>query len=119
MNLLIKDRAKGKTTGLIYTSEATQYPIITFNKQSVEYIKHMADEMGCLIPEPLCVEYFKGTYVRPHGLPQNVLLDEAGTIIGDALNAYLGTNVIVATMTDPLREKYNRMEKTKDSIRVE
>lgn len=32
MNLLIKDRASDKTTGLIYTSEGTQYPIATFNR---------------------------------------------------------------------------------------
>ena len=52
MNLLIKDRASGKTTGLIYTSEATQYPIVTFNRTSIRYIKDMARDMGCLIPEP-------------------------------------------------------------------
>ena len=28
MRLLIKDRAKGKTTQMIYTSEATEYPIV-------------------------------------------------------------------------------------------
>lgn len=115
MNLLIKDRATGKTTGLIYTSEATQYPIVTFNRQSIEYIKHMAVEMGCSIPEPLCVEDFKGRRIRGLRLPQNILLDEAGDILGVALNAYLGTNVIAATMTDCLKEKYNRMRKTKEN----
>lgn len=109
MNLLIKDRAKGKTTGLIYTSEATQYPIVTCDRQSISYIKHMADKMGCLIPEPLCIEDFKGEFVRGRNLPDNVLLDEAGMILNDALNAYLGTNVIAATMTDSLKEKYDRM----------
>lgn len=111
MNLLIKDRASGKTTGLIYTSEATQYPIVTFNRMSINYIKKMAEDMGCLIPEPLCIEDFKGSSVRGRRLPDNVLLDEAGVIIGDALKAYLGTNVIAATMTDSLREYYNRMKK--------
>lgn len=110
MNLLIKDRATGKTTGLIYTSEATQYPIVTFNRHSIEHIKHMAEEMGCLIPEPLCIEDFNRERIRGYRLPQNILLDEAGDIIGDALNAYLGTNVIAVTMTDSLKEKYNRMK---------
>lgn len=108
MNLLIKDRASGKTTGLIYVSEATQYPIITFNRESINYIKEMAKDMGCLIPEPLCVGDLKGNASRGRRFPDNVLLDEAGVIIGDALNAYLGTNVVTATMTDALRECYNK-----------
>lgn len=108
MNLLIKDRVSGKTTGLIYTSEATQYPIVSFNRMSIRYIKEMAKNMGCLIPEPLCIEDFKGDSARRRRLPDNVLLDEAGVVIGDALNAYLGTNIIAATMSDSLREYYNK-----------
>lgn len=111
MNLLIKNRASGKTTGLIYTSEATQYPIVTFNRQSIEYIKHMADDMGCIIPEPLCILDFRGNSARRR-LPDNILLDEAGAVISDALNTYLGTNVVAATMTDSLREYYDRAKKT-------
>lgn len=111
MNLLIKDRASGKTTGLIYTSEATQYPIVTFNRMSIDYIKGMAKDMGCLIPEPLCIEDFRSDYARGRRLPDNVLLDEAGVIIGDALKAYLGTNVVAATITDSLREYYGIMNK--------
>ena len=112
MNLLIKNRASGKTTGLIYTSEATQFPIVTFTRRSIDYIKGMAKGMGCLIPEPLCVEDFRSGYARVKRVPDNVLLDEAGVIIGDALNAYLGTNVVAATMTDSLREHYDRMRKS-------
>ena len=114
MNLLIKDRASEKTTGLIYVSEATQYPIVTFNRRSINYIKEMTKDMGCLIPEPLCVGDFKGDSSRGRRLPDNVLLDEAGVIIGDALNAYLETNVVAATMTDSLREHYDRMKKQWD-----
>lgn len=111
MNLLIKNRASGKTTGLIYTSEATQYPIVTFNRQSIEYIKHMADDMGCIIPEPLCILDFRGSSARGRRLPDNILLDEAGMVISDALNTYLGTNVVAATMTDSLREYHDRAKK--------
>lgn len=111
MNLLIKNRASGKTTGLIYTSEATQYPIVTFNRRSIEYIKHMADDMGCIIPEPLCILDFRGNSASGRRLPDNILLDEAGMVISDALNTYLGTNVVAATMTDSLREHYDRVKK--------
>lgn len=112
MNLLIKDRASEKTTGLIYASEATQYPIVTFNRQSIDYIKEMAKDMGCLIPEPLCIGDFIGDSARGRRPPDNILLDEAGMVISDALNTYLGTNVVAATMTDSIREYYNRMKKT-------
>lgn len=116
MNLLIKERANKKTTGLIYTSEATQYPIVTFNRMSINYIKDKARDMGCLIPEPLCIEDFKGNSTRGKKLPNNVLLDEAGAVIGDALNAYLGTNVVAATMTDSLREYYDGMKKMGQTV---
>lgn len=76
----------------------------------------MANEMRCLIPEPLCIEDFNRKNIRKYRLPLNILLDEAGDILGDALNAYLGTNVIAATMTDSLKEKYNRMRKIKDNV---
>lgn len=109
MNLLIKDRASGKTMGLIYTSEATQYPIVTFNRASIGYIKNKARDLGCLIPEPLCIADLKSDSAMGRRLPDNVLLDEASVIIGDALNAYLGTNIVATTMTDSLREHYDRM----------
>lgn len=96
---------------MIYTSEATQYPIVTFNERSIGYIKEKAKDMVCLIPKPLCLEDFKSASVRGRRLPDNVLLDEAGVVIRDALNAYLGTNVVAAIMTDALREHYSRMNK--------
>lgn len=71
----------------------------------------MAKDMGCLIPEPLCVEDFRSEHARGRRLPNNVLLDEVGVIIGDALKAYLRTNVVAATMTDSLREHYDRAKK--------
>lgn len=114
MNLLIKDRASGKTTGLIYTSEATQYPIVTFNRKSIEHIKDMAREMGCLIPEPLCFGDFRGDSNRGSRLPENILVDEVGMVIEDALNSYFHTNVVSATMTDSLKEHYKRIRKIKE-----
>lgn len=67
--------------------------------------------MGCLIPEPLCVEEFRSGYEREKRLPDNVLLDEAGAVIEAALKVYLGTNVVAATMTDSLREYYDKKNK--------
>lgn len=55
MNLLIKRRGKNKTTGLIYTSEATRYPIVCSSKIQTSYIKEMADKLGYTIQEHLTV----------------------------------------------------------------
>lgn len=97
MNLLIKGRGKNKTTGLIYTSEATRYPIVCNGKIQTHYIKEMAEKMGCKIPEPLTVEE-----LRHHTLPpkSNILFDNLETIIEKAVNVYLDANVVCATMTD-------------------
>lgn len=101
MRLLIKDRGKGKTTGLIYASEATGFPIATGNEVMVEHIKQMAKEMNCNIPEP--ITFYELREKRLGVVYNNVLLDEVTCILEDALNDYLGTNVICATMSDNLK----------------
>lgn len=100
MRLLIKDRGKGKTTGLIYASEATGYPIATGNEVMVDHIKQMAKEMNCNIPEP--ITFYELKKLRDNSY-STVLLDEVTCILEDALSEYLGTNVICATMTDNLK----------------
>lgn len=103
MKLLIKPRASGKTTGLIYTSEATGYPIVTNSKITANYIKEQAKEMNCDIPDPITVNDIHSGI----GLPSdaNILFDNVETILKDALNYYLGANVVCATMSSP--EKKN------------
>lgn len=106
MELLIKDRATGKTTGLIYTSEATGYPIVVKQRNQVNYVKEKACEMGCIIPEPICVLDMIGDCALMRGVrkPTHVLVDEIYPIISEALKNYLGSEVVCATMTDPRRE---------------
>lgn len=101
MRLLIKERGQGKTTGLIYASEATGYPIVTFGNVQAKMIKDTAEQMGCIIPEPLTVDELKSL----HSLQNcNVLLDELTTILDKALKSYLGVNVICATVSDYLKD---------------
>lgn len=100
MNLLIKERASGKTTGLIYTSEMTRYPIVVNTNMQKMYIKNLAQHMGCDIPEPLTV-----IEIRHHGIKvDKVLVDELQTFLPDAVNEYLGCEVVCSTMTDVKRE---------------
>lgn len=99
MKLLIKDKGTSKTTGLIYASEATGYPIITRSKIQSCYIEDMAKDMGCDIPEPLTVGELHTSRVLP---PEtNVLFDNIETVIEDAINYYLGARVVCATMSSP------------------
>ena len=103
LNLLIKGRAKGKTVGLIYASEVTGYPIIAPNEESVRCIEEKAKELGVRIPDPISIRNWRwtpGAYK-----PECVLIDEVYSLIGKALDFYLGTHVVAATMTDYREEQ--------------
>lgn len=106
MRLLIKERQEGKTTGLIYASEATGYPIATCNEGMVYNIKMMAEKMGCNIPEPITFSQLR-QYKSVMNRYENVLVDEVDSIIGAALDSYLGCHVVGATMSDSLK-KYTK-----------
>lgn len=99
MKLLIKARQAGKTTQLIYTSEATGYPIVVPSCVMKKYTEEMAAKMGCNIPEPITVGELRD--ISRNGIldPDNVLLDNAEFILKDALKEYLGKNVVCATMS--------------------
>ena len=102
--LLIKERATGKTTGLLYTSEATGYPIVVQCISRIKQIQNMADELNIIIPEPITIEDLKSKRCQR---PENVLIDESYSLIGDALDSYLGTHVIAATLSDSIKELDN------------
>ena len=102
MKLLIKDKGSGKTTGLIYTSESTDYPIVVSDNISKHYIIDMAKQIGCEIPEPLTVEDLRRANIYRG---QNILFDNVESILERAINSYLDANVVCATMTNLLKEK--------------
>lgn len=115
MKLLIKDKGSGKTTGLIYTSEATDYPIITHDNISKHYIMDMAKQMECTIPEPLTVDELKRV---PFYRGKNVLFDNIESILERAINSYLDANVVCATMRSILNKEDND-EENDDKIELE
>ena len=100
MRLLIKDRGKGKTTGLIHTSEATGYPIVVSTHIEAIRIFETAKKIDCHIPMPITVREL-------HNYPKNltnVLIDEVTTILEETLKEYLNVdNIICATMSDNLK----------------
>lgn len=116
MKLLIKDKGSGKTTGLIYTSEATNYPIVTNDNISKHYIIDMAKQMGCEIPEPLTVENLRCADIyRGH----NILFDNIESILERAINSYLNANVVCATMTNYFTKEQNDDNKKEELIEKE
>ncbi|HAU85345.1 MAG TPA: hypothetical protein DCW90_07545 [Lachnospiraceae bacterium] len=102
-NLIVKERGAGKTTQLLYTSETTQYPILTQTKYAADSLLKMAAEIGLSIPTPITI-----TDMRRRGqkMPENIIIDEGYNLIGEALDYYLGTHVVAVTFTDKLKEKY-------------
>ena len=62
------------------------------------FLKDMAKEMGCYIPEPITYLNFKG---YREGLPfERILIDDAEKIIENALNTTLRAEVVAVTLTN-------------------
>lgn len=106
MRLLIKDRAKGKTTQMIYTSEATGYPIVVETEMQRDYIMRMAEMMCVVIPEPITINDIKGSrnIVKAKRISK-VIIDEGYNIIANALKEYIGCEVAAVTLTDRIKEQ--------------
>lgn len=95
MHLMNRERGSGKTTKLIYTSEVTGYPIVVRDRRMVNIINEQAVQMDCIIPNCISVDEFRN---MPHK-PERILIDEGVTIINDALQEYLQSDVVAITFT--------------------
>ena len=104
MRMLIQDRGSGKTTKLIHASEATGFRILTNTYQQAEYIMKMAEEMKCVIPEPMCYRRYKECKFKDKG----ILIDEVKIMLDEILDEYFGTHVFCGTMSDTLKEMGNK-----------
>ena len=104
-NLIIKDRGTGKSIQLLYTSATTQYPILTKTKNMADNLVKMADDLELCIPVPLTENDIESGRIR---LPESILVDEGYDLIGTALNYYLGTHVVAVTLSDKLKERYDK-----------
>nr|DAF79628.1 MAG TPA: GTP-binding protein Rheb G-protein, SIGNALING PROTEIN [Caudoviricetes sp.] len=99
--LVIKDRGTGKSTQLVYTSAVTQYPIITQHRTSIMHLMDLANELRVVIPIPMTVEDYKA---RGRIHENHILIDEGYDLIGEALDAYMGTHVVAVTLSDKIKE---------------
>lgn len=99
--LVIKDRGAGKSTQLVYTSAVTQYPIITQHRTSIIHLMDLANELGVVIPTPMTIDDYKA---RGRIHENHILIDEGYDLIGEALDAYMGTHVVAVTLSDKIKE---------------
>ena len=99
--LVIKDRGTGKSTQLVYTSAVTQYPIITQHRTSIMHLMDLANELGVVIPTPMTVDDYKA---KGRIQENHILIDEGYDLIGEALDAYMGTHVVAVTLSDKIKE---------------
>lgn len=99
--LVIKDRGTGKSTQLVYTSAVTQYPIIVPARTQIIYLLDLADELGVIIPTPMTVKDYEA---RGRINENNILIDEGYDLIGEALDAYMGSHVVAVTLSDKVKE---------------
>lgn len=104
-NLIIKDRGTGKSTHLLYTSATTQYPILTKTKNMADNLLKMAEDLDLCIPVPLVKYDIESKGIK---LPENILVDEGYDLIGTAIDYYLGTHVVAVTLSDKLKERYDK-----------
>lgn len=95
MYLMDRERGSGKTTKLIHTSEVTGYPIVVRARGAVNTINERAAQMDCIIPKCISVDELRN---MPHK-PERILIDEGVTIINDALQEYLQSDVVAITFT--------------------
>lgn len=113
--LVIKDRGTGKSTQLLYTSELTQYPIIVHDKAQVKFLMEKAADLGLIIPTPMTLQDCRNNRQRiVESMLDNVLIDEGYNLIGEALDAYLGTHVVAVTLSDKLKEKASMRRRNKN-----
>lgn len=97
LKILQKERGKGKSTGLIYTSEITGYRILCYTQKHCNYLKDMAKELGIIIPEPMTIREYKNL----KGMPTDcgIMIDDLDQCLDEILNNYFGIDVMAVTIT--------------------
>ena len=96
MKKYIMARGAGKTTGLIWQSSLTGYPIVCATNQSVNHIKDMANRLGIKIPEPISAF----TIAMQRGVEYDkVLVDNAEWVLQILISSLTHASVAALTMS--------------------
>ena len=95
--IILKERGKGKSTGLLYTSEATGYRIICYTRKQCEYLKNMAKELNLKIPDPMDLKTYMD--IKGHMIDSGILIDDLDACLDKILRDYFKIDVIAVTIT--------------------
>lgn len=89
MKIIYKQRGKGKTTQLLYSSDTTRIPILVGDEHQKKYIVDDAIQLGLNIPQPLSVN----DVVNKRGsvLPETCYVDNAEMVLSRLLNINVAT----------------------------
>ena len=99
MKIIFGKRGIGKTSELIITSKMTGYQIVTSSQSSAENIKNMSKDMNCEIPEPITISQFNSREFKGYKHSINkVLIDNLEFVLEEALQSYLGVEVVTAVL---------------------
>lgn len=102
MKIINGERASGKTDGLIFAAYATGARIIAQTEARARVIAERAKERGIDILPPMGYhEYLDGPAKMAATDRAPILIDEAETIIADALEAWFRKEVIAVTISEP------------------
>ena len=97
--IILKEKGKGKSTELLYTSEATGYRIICYTRKQCEYLKNMAKELDLKIPDPIDLKTYTDIFVKGYMTDSGILIDDLDACLDTILSTYFRTNVVAVTMT--------------------
>ncbi len=96
MRFINRARQSGKSSMLVSTAYVMNYPIVVDTAARKENLKALAYKMRC--KDVLIITVQEMRYIHGNN-PEKVLIDEADSIIGKALNEYLHTNVVAASLS--------------------
>lgn len=102
MKIINGERASGKTDGLIFAAYATGARIIAQTEARARVIAERAKERGIDILPPMGYrDFLDGPAKMPVTQPEPILIDEAETIIKEALELWFRKEVIAVTISEP------------------
>lgn len=102
MTYITGERRSGKTRTLIFVSAITGYPIVVPTKSDVDFIKKQAKELNVKIPEPISATTLKMLSRGWIDINDKFLIDDADSIIEQALKEYLHCTPVAAVINNTI-----------------
>lgn len=93
MEIIIKQRGKGKTHEMLQLSSKIGHTIVCYDKDETFRIKELAKDMGLTIPEPITYRELKGGLYDHRHL--GLLIDNAD----DFLQSFTSSPISAITLT--------------------